>query len=165
MLFSRTSIVTFPNFLAHESFLVEHQKLPLSLPSLYSYSDRAVKSKHVMKGVLISQAKSNPLQVLCCSPLCTYPIRPLSRAVLVFPSKRWYILAVKCLQCKSAILRPTPSTPVTQWLFSAAIVFPLQSFWKTQERINLVCGLHGPQFCLGKAGCPWSFLGPALLCA
>lgn len=95
VLFSRTSIVIFPNLFAHESLLVKHQELPLSLPSFHSYSHCAVKTKHIMKGVLISQAKSNPLQVLCCSPLCTYPIRPLSRAALVFPSQQWYILAVK----------------------------------------------------------------------
>lgn len=106
VLFSRTSIVSFPNLFAHESLLDEHQELLLSLPSFYSYSHCAVKSKRVMKGVLISQTKSNHLQVLCCSPLCTYPIRPLSRAALVFASQRWCIWAVKWLQCNSAMLRP-----------------------------------------------------------
>lgn len=85
VLFSRTSIVSFPNLFAHESLLDEHQELLLSLPSFFSYSHCAVKSKHVMKGVLTSQAKSNPLRVLCWSLLYTYPTRPLSRAELFLP--------------------------------------------------------------------------------
>lgn len=63
MLFSRTSIVTFPNFLVHESFLVEYRKLPLSLSSFYSYSHCAVKS-------MLRKGRSFPKQNQTLSSPC-----------------------------------------------------------------------------------------------